>query len=119
MKNIQYFCDKNLWILHLVCIIIKVEEEVPYNMLLTYYLITNSVSEEYCDLKVYGVEIDKKCPYEKDSEKKLITDLFFQKDEAEIFLEKLVDNQVTPMGLKYAVREYIGERLNVCSVKDE
>ncbi len=82
---------------------------------LTYYLLTDSVSEEFCDLKVYGVEIDKVS--EKKSEKKIIPDLFFDKSEAEEFLRKISDNKVTPTQLKYEVSRCIDERLQAQSIK--
>lgn len=98
-------------------VLIKAGEELSYDMKLTYYLLTDSVSEEYCDLKVYGVEIDKvaeKKNGKRDCEKKIIKDLFFRKNEAMDFLEKIARNKVTPMGLKYVVNEYIGEQIQVC-----
>lgn len=82
---------------------------------LTYYLLTDSVSEEFCDLKVYGVEIDKVS--EQKSEKKIIPDLFFTKGEAEDFLQRISDRNVTPTELKYEVSKYIDDRLRPCSVK--
>ncbi len=82
---------------------------------LTYYLLTDSVSEEFCDLKVYGVEIDKLS--EQKSEKKIIPDLFFTKGEAEDFLQRISDNKVTPTELKYEVSKCIDDRLRPCSIK--
>lgn len=87
---------------------------------LTYYILTDSVSEEYCDLIVYGVEIDRETTYidgKTERDKKIITDLFFVKEEAEEFLRKISDNRVTPTRLKYAVRDYIGEQLQSKNVK--
>lgn len=96
---------------------IKANEEIAYDIKLTYYLLTDSVSEEYCDLKVYGVEIDKsgkKPNGRNDCEKKIIGDLFFRKSEAEDFLRKISAGKVTPMGLKYVISDYIGERIQAC-----
>lgn len=87
---------------------------------LTYYLLTSSVSEEYCDLKVYGVEIDRVAEYadgKRESDKKIISDLFFSREEAETFLERILKKEVTPIGLKNAVHDYIGERLQIRNVK--
>ena len=93
-----------------------VEEDIPYDMNLSYYITSTKVSEEYCDLKVYGVQINKEAHYpggEREIEKKRIGDLFFNKEECSEFVSRLLDNEVTPMGLKYAIREYIGEKIHV------
>ena len=93
----------------------KVEIADDCNMELTYYLLTDSVREEYCDLKVYGAEIQKNCPLDGETENKAIKNLFFRRSEAENFLEKLARNRVTPMGLISAVSEHIGEQLQLLS----
>lgn len=82
---------------------------------LEYFILTDSVSEEYCDLIVYGAEIDRVLTHENgkiERDKKIIPDLFFVKDEAEEFLRKISDNKVTPTELKYVVRDHIGEQLH-------
>lgn len=93
---------------------LNTDDESHLKMRLSYYLLTDKISEEYCDLTVYGAEIDKTL-YRKDGvseeECKILKDLFFKRSEAESFMEKLVRNKVTPMGLKYAVREHIGEQI--------
>ena len=96
-------------------IIIETEDSPQKNMKLTYYLLTENVREEYCDLKVYGAEIDKENIFggEFENESKVIKNLFFRRQEAESFLEKLSRNQVTPMGLKSAVTEHIGEQIKI------
>lgn len=97
----------------------KVEQDGS-RQFLAYYLLTGWVSEEYCDLVVYGAEIDREITYadgKRERDKKVIPDLFFVRDEAQEFLQKIFDNEVTPTELKYAIREYIGEKLkNVKSV---
>lgn len=83
-------------------------------MKLTYYLLTDSVSEEYCDLKVYGVEIDKeekKINGNAFVEKKIIKDLFFDKNEAVDFLRGICEKKVIPMQLKYIINDYIGKKV--------
>jgi len=97
-------------------ILVGTDDDVPKNMRLTYYLLTDNVREEYCDLKVYGAEIDKENVFdgeESENESKTIKNLFFRKQEAESFLDKLARNQVTPMGLKSAVTEHIGEQIKL------
>lgn len=97
-------------------LVIDVEDEEPYRMKLTYYLLTENVREEYCDLKVYGAEIDKEKIYAGgmcENECKIVKNLFFRHREAERFLKKLVIGRVTPMGLKDAAREHIGEQIRL------
>ena len=87
---------------------------------LTYYILTDSVREEYCDLIVYGVEIDRVLTHKNgktERDKKIIPDLFFVKEEAEEFLRKISQNKVTPVELKLAVRDYIGEQLQIKNVE--
>lgn len=81
---------------------------------LTYYMITDSVREEYCDLKVYGAEIDKEELFEGiifKKEHKVIKNLFFRYSEAEKFLKKLVSENVTPDRLNLAVSKHIREQI--------
>lgn len=81
---------------------------------LTYYMITDSVREEYCDLKVYGAEIEKAelsggiiCQ----KEHKTIKNLFFRYSEAEKFLKKIASEKVTPDRLNMAVSNHIREQI--------
>ena len=95
-------------------IIINTDYEMQHRIRLTYYMITESVREEYCDLKVYGVEIDKEEFFpdgicKRDS--KIIKNLFFRRIEAENFLKRLVRGSVMPIGLKAAVSEHINEQI--------
>lgn len=101
---------------------VKVDSDTSYDMKLTYFLLTCSVSEEYSDLKVYGVEIDKEAltnGKEAGVEKKMIKNLFFKKTEAMAFLEKICRNRVTPIELKYVIKDHILEQINVISVKSQ
>jgi len=96
-------------------IAVSTDDSPSFNMKLTYYLLTESIREEYCDLKVYGAEIFKEsiCDGKLERESKVIKNLFFRKQEAESFLDKLARNEVTPMGLKSAVTEHIGEQIKL------
>ena len=91
-----------------------VSDENMHEIKLTYYLLSGSVSREYCDLEVYGVEIDKETvPCGKSGkEKKQIKNLFFKRSEAVNFLEKISRNKVTPMELKYVIKEYIDDQID-------
>ena len=97
---------------------VEVKEEPPYTMKLTYYLLSDNVSEKYCTLKVYGAEIDKEDIFTDGTHRrecKIIRDLFFKRDEAENFIIKLSENLVTPMGLKDVLNEYIEEKISTLS----
>lgn len=100
---------------------VKTEDMPAGSIKLTYYLLTDSVREEYCDLLVYGAEIDKEVIFGGgvgENESKIIKNLFFRKQEAEDFLNKLVRNQVTPMGLKSAISEHIGEQIKLLACEE-
>ena len=99
---------------------VRVDEDIPYDMELTYYLLTDAVSEEYCDLEVYGVEIDKEVKFGKYAgvERKMVKDMFFKKCEALDFLSKISRNTVTPMELKYVIKDYISQQIKVLTVND-
>lgn len=93
---------------------VDIREDNAHQIKLTYYMLVDSVREEYCDLKVYGAEIDKEEIFSGgvyETESKTIKNLFFRHSEAEAFLKKLVRTRVTPMGLMSAVSEHIGERI--------
>lgn len=95
-------------------ITVDIKDDEPRRIKLTYYMLTDCVREEYCDLKVYGVEIDKEEIFSGgicENESKIIKNLFFRNSEATEFLAKLVNAEVTPMGLMSAVSEHIGEKI--------
>ena len=99
---------------------VRVENEPSYDMKLTYYLLTGAVSEEYSDLKVYGVEIVKEVSEKGVGlERKIVGDLFFKKCEAVEFLHKLCRNQVTPMELKYVIQDYIYDKINTLTMNNK
>ena len=99
---------------------VRVEDEPSYDMKLTYYLLTGSVSQEYTDLKVYGVEIVKEVSEKGNgTERKIVDDLFFKKCEAVDFLKTLCKNQVTPMELKYVIQDYIYDKINTLTINNQ
>ncbi len=83
---------------------------------LRYYLLISPVGEEFCDILAYGVEIDMHTTLQdgtKEHERKIIRELFFKKSDAKEFLEMISKNVVTPMGLKYAVEEYVEKKMKI------
>lgn len=88
----------------------KVQGKSPYYMILEYYLTEDSIAEQYCDLKRYGIII-KKTSVDMEgievSEKKEINDIFFHLSEAEAFIGDLIKNRITPIGFRAVVEDYI------------
>ena len=90
-------------------------DELGESVKLTYFLLSDNVSEEYCDLKVYGVEIDKE-EIKKGArlvERKIEKELFFEKSEVIKFLQNISQKKVMPRGLKYVINDYIGKRVQL------
>lgn len=83
-------------------------------VLIEYYLITETISEEYPELKSYGVKINKVTHYDggrKSAEMKQINGIFYRRRDAEEFLEKISRNQVTPVILSDVTEDYIIENM--------
>ena len=86
--------------------VINAEEEI----MLDYYLIRESISEDYCDLIRYGVKVVKTVGYGgggKTVESKQINNIFYREDEADGFLQLIMRNKVTPVSLMDVVEDYI------------
>ena len=99
---------------------IEIMKDTPNRMTLTYYLLEGSISEEYCDLKIYGVLVEKEFISKSGQvmrETKSIPDLFFTKTEARAFLERIYEERIMPIDLKYAVKPYIKEQIGMKSVE--
>ncbi len=93
---------------------VEVDNERYYKMVLSYYLIEEEIAVEYCELKSYGVEIRKAAHFadaHTEKECKRISNLFFNREEAERFLERIAKNKVTPIGLKDVVEDYAGKQV--------
>ena len=101
---------------------VQVEDEAAYEMTLTYYLLTSKVKEECGDFCVYGVEIQKESTDtapDSGAERKVIKDLFFKKSEAMEFLRLISQGGVTPIGLKYVVKDYVYDKIHQLSTLGE
>ena len=95
-------------------------KDTPTRINLTYYLLEDNISEEYCDLKIYGVLVEKESVSKSGNivrERKSIPDLFFTKGEAELFLERICEQRVMPIDLKFAVKPYVQEQFGIKSVE--
>ncbi|MCD8390442.1 MAG: DUF6514 family protein [Firmicutes bacterium] len=75
-----------------------------------YYLIANSIGCGYCDLQSYGVKLIKTVKFSgggKTVETKQINNIFYNINDAEMFLKTIIRNQVTPVALMDVVEDYI------------
>lgn len=99
---------------------IEIMKDTPGSITLTYYLLEGNISEEYCDLKIYGVMVEKEVISKTGRvmrEKKSIPDLFFTKREAKVFLEKIYQQRIMPIDLKYTIKPYVEEQIGVKNVE--
>lgn len=99
---------------------IEILKDTPNRITLTYYLLEGNISEEYCDLKIYGVLVEKEVMSKSGRimrEQKSIPDLFFTKSEAKMFLERISKEKVMPIDLKCAVKPYVDEQIRLKSVE--
>lgn len=95
---------------------LTVENERYYEMDLQYYLVEEEVPAEFCMLLGYGVEIRKIARFadgHTETECKRISNLFWNRPEAEAFVKKVAKNTVTPIGLKNVVEDCVEKK--ICS----
>jgi hypothetical protein len=89
-------------------------KEKHYKMCLEYYLISEDISEDYCNLKRYGVMIKKIATYpdcSKREEVKKINDIFFRLEDAREFMDIVMQGGVTPIALKDIVENHIARQM--------
>ena len=86
--------------------------EMRKNIILEYYMITEEISAYYSTLKSYGVKISKIKITDgggKVIESKQINNIFYRKEDAEVFLDIIMRNTVTPISLMDVTEDYIAE----------
>lgn len=92
--------------------------EMRKNIILEYYMITEEISAYYSTLKSYGVKISKikitDCGG-KVIESKQINNIFYRKEDAEVFLDIIMRNTVTPISLMDVTEDYIAESVERAS----
>ena len=91
-------------------VIEKAGGEIDYDLTLEYYLNHESIREEYCDLKRYGITIKKIAEYPNGKcleESKTINDMFYRISDAEKFMAMLIRGKVTPACFSEVVKEYL------------
>lgn len=85
------------------------------NKTLEYYMITEPLCEEYCDLLRYGVKIrqlTKDINGEIKEEISEIRDIFYRRQDAEEFMETIMIKKVTPTAFHDIVKKYIQDKIN-------
>lgn len=82
---------------------------------LDYYIIPENISADYCDLKCYGIKIQKTIIYEgggKTVESRQINNVFYRYSDVEDFLDNIVKKRTEPCNLREAVEKYIIESID-------
>lgn len=85
------------------------------NIFLDYFIIPESISADYCDLKCYGIKIQKTTIYEgggKIVESNQINNVFYRSKDANDFLDHIVTKKVLPFNLRTEVENYIVESID-------
>ena len=82
---------------------------------LNYYIIPENISADYCDLKCYGIKIEKTIIYEgggKTVESRQINNVFYRYSDVEEFLKSIVKKRVEPCDLRETVEKHIVESID-------
>ena len=80
-----------------------------------YYIITESISAKYCDLKCYGVRIVKTTIYDgggKTIESQQMNNVFYRFDDVREFISRAIRERVEPKDLRGFTEKYILEGLD-------
>jgi len=90
----------------------KQEQELT----LDYYMIEEDIGGDYIDMSSYGVRIEGTRLYPgggKTVEMKQLNNIFYKYVDADIFIRKIMNSNVTPLILHEVVKEYIAENVMV------
>lgn len=80
-----------------------------------YYIIPESISADYCDLKCYGIKIQKTVIYSgggKMVESRQLNNVFYKYGDAEDFLKNAIKCNASPSQLNECVEKYIIESID-------
>lgn len=84
-------------------------------IVLDYYIIPENISADYCDLKCYGIKIEKTTVFEgggKIVESKQINNVFYRESDSEKFVDEIISKKCEPAFLREAVEKYIVESID-------
>lgn len=93
----------------------RIEKEERACISLDYYIITENISAEYCDLKCYGIKIQKTMLYDgggKIVESSQINNVFYRYADIVEFLSVITKNETEPADLRSTVEKYIIESID-------
>ncbi len=82
---------------------------------LDYYIIPENISADYCDLKCYGIKIEKTVVYDgggKTVESRQINNVFYRYGDCEEFLTDIMKNETEPSHLRESVEKYIVQSID-------
>ncbi len=92
---------------------VKTEESVL--IFLDYYIIPENISADYCDLKCYGIKIQKTIIYAgggKIVESKQINNVFYRYNDVVEFLNAIIKKKTEPNKLREVEKNYIAESVD-------
>ena len=81
---------------------------------LEYYIVSERIGFENCNLMSYGIRVKKTAFYDgggKSVEMNQINNVFYRKEDAEEFMDIIIRNKVTPVTLRDVVEDYIVESI--------
>ena len=96
----------------------RVKLRAVSDMILDYYMIRESICDDYCNLMRYGAKVVKTTRSPgggKVIELKQINNIFYREDDADEFIKLIMRNEVTPVTLMDVVEDYIIESLDKTS----
>lgn len=85
------------------------------HIFLDYYIISESISADYCDLKCYGIKIQKTVVYDgggKMVESSQINNIFYRYNDVTEFLTVITEKETEPAELRGEVEKYIIESID-------
>lgn len=89
--------------------------EAEENVFIDYYIIPENISADYCDLKYYGIKIEKTSLYPGGGrmvESNRINNVFYRYDDIKEFMSKIAKRKTKPSELLDAVEKYIAESID-------
>lgn len=93
----------------------SIKKEERERIFLDYYIIPESISADYCDLKCYGIKIQKTVIYDgggKIVESSQINNIFYRYVDVEEFLTVITAKETAPSDLRSEVEKYIIESID-------
>ncbi|MCD8180190.1 MAG: DUF6514 family protein [Firmicutes bacterium] len=93
----------------------RIKTEGKALIFLDYYIIPESISADYCDLKCYGIKIQKTIIYAgggKIVESKQINNVFYRYNDTVDFLNAVIKKKTEPNRLREVMEKYIAESID-------